>query len=339
MLQGLKHTGRQMAIVDDMVVRGKETNVRCPTTAKSWACPNDTIDVEAFMMRQLEDGDHDILEHILTRPKTNQYQKGIKNGPTVNQFGIPQDLMMEMAPGNLRTKGQKLKGIVAVTPGYGSAVRKEPTGPRFPTRNCFKDHIDVTTALGINTKHKKNPRRRQIRLKDKTELLLDGTDRALGRRKEVNDRRALQKLKDRIEILQSTIAEYKKGTKKSFDLNRVLKEHTELLHSTIATMSKEAKNRDLTKDLIREYQETIRDGGRTYNVRRGQRQKIRLADQRKRVITRAGISGKNKEVNNRRLDECFANDKHIRMGQMHHEADRWIQQPGTMPIPHGTMKG
>lgn len=338
MLQGLKTTDRQRTIVDDYVVRGKSDRAHCPNTVRQWTCPNDTIDVERMMLEQLENGEHDVLQYIRARPKTNQFQKAIHNGPTVNEYGIPADLIMEMNPGDMRTKGQKLTSIAPVSTSFGSHLRSKVVRSRPISRKCFKDHIDVGTALGVNPKHKKKPRRRMQRLKDKTELLLDGTDRTMGQRKEIDDKRALEHLQEKIEILQQTIAEYKKGTRKEMDMQHYLKEHVEILQQTMATMSKEAKGRDLTKELVREYQELVREGGRAYKVRRKQYQKIKLAEQRKRVIAESAVNGKKKQVMNRRLDECFASDQHLRMGQHFVEADRYVPRPHSMPVPRGTLK-
>jgi len=338
MLGGLKTTDRQRTVVDDYVVRGKSDRAQCPTTSRTWACPNNTISVEQLMLEQLENGKHDVLQYIRTRPKTNQHQKAIHNGPKVDAYGIPHDLIMEVNPGDMRTKGQKLTGIAPVVTGYGQRIRRDPIRPKFPSHKLFKDHIDVGTALGVNPKHKKKPRRRMQKLKDKTEVLVDGTDRTMGQRKEVDDKRSLRHLQERLEVLQHTIAEYKKGTRKEMDMVHYLKEHTEILRQTIATMSKEARGRDLTKDLVNDYQETIREGGRAYKSRRKQYQKIKLAEQRKRVVAESAIQTKKKEAMNRKLDECFASEQHLRMGQHFVEADRYVPRPHSLSVPHGAMK-
>lgn len=338
MLQGLKTTDRQRTIVDEYIVRGKSDRAACPNTSRQWTCPNDTINVEQMMLAQLENGEHDVLQYIRARPKTNRHQRSVNNGPKTNQYGIPADLIMEVNPGDMRTKGQKLESIAPVVTGFGSNVRAKVVGPKFPSQKCFKDHIDVGTALGVNPEKKKKPRRQMQRLKDKTELLMNGTDNTLGKRKHHEDKRALKHLQEKIEVLQQTIAEYKKGARKNMDMETYLKEHVEILQNTMATISKDAKGKDLTKELIKEYQQLIQEGGKSYNVRRQQYRKVKLAEQKKRVMTETAVNGKKKEAANRRLNECFANEHHLRMGQHMVAADTYMPRPNSLPIPHGTMK-
>lgn len=337
MIQGLKSTDRQRVIVDDYVVRGKETRAKCGTARKHVVCPNNTISVEQFMLERMEEGDFDMNEHILTRPKVNQHYRSAHNGPRVNDYGIPHDLIMEVDPGNLRTKGQKLEAIAPVVTRFGSRLRKDPLRPRFPAKKLFKEHIDLDVALGIRSKHKKQPRKRSVRLKDKTELVMAGGDKTLGKRKRVQDKKALHALQENIEILAHTIAQYKKDPK-GMNMKKFLQEHTEIINHTMATMSKEAKGRDLTKELLEEHTELVHTAQAEYRIRRKQLQKVKLAEQKKRMNLGVGYNGRKKEAKGRDLDECFFDDQFVNRGIGAVEAERIIPRPHSLPIPHGVMK-
>jgi len=338
MIQGLKSTKRQRVIVEDYVVRGKETNTHCPISSKQWVCPNDTIDVNRFMNEELINGNADVLEYIRTRPKTSNLQRSVHDGPSVNEFGIPHDIVMEVNPGDLRTKGQKLKSIAPVLTGVGGRhTKKGAVKSKLP--QCFKkDAIDVMTALGIDPKQRKEQKQKMQRLKDKTELLVDGSDKTLGIRKEAKDNKAIKTLKEHIELLQQAITAYKKNPKK-VDIRRFLKENTEIINNAVVNISKEAKGKDITKDILKEHAELLQVAYTAIRTHRKQQHKFKVGEQKKRINIGPAIGKSDKEARNRDLRECFKENRDVvLMNEFLTSADVIVPRPQEFHVPLGAMK-
>lgn len=338
MLQGLKTTDRQRVVVEDYVVRGKETNVHCPISSKQIVCPNDTIPVELFMNEQLLNGESDMFEYIRTRPKVGNHHKAIHNGPKVNEFGIPLDLIMEINPGDLRTKGQKLKSIAPTVAGIGNGrLKKERIQTKLP--QCFKkDSVEVATALGLDPKQRRDQKQKMQRLKDKTDLLIEGNDMTLGTRKKVTDRQALKTIRDRIELLQQALITYKKDPKK-FDIRQYLKEHTEIINRAVKNLSKEAKGRDITKDILQEHTELIHQAQIAIKTCKKQQQKVKVTEQKKRINLNATVCKSDKEAINRDLYECYKENKDVvLMNEFLTAADMIVPRPYEFHVPRGAVK-
>lgn len=338
MIQGLKSTNRQRVIVEDYVVRGKETNSHCPISSKQWACPNDTIDVNRFMNEELINGNADVLEYIRTRPKTGNLQRSVHDGPTVNEFGIPLDIIMEVNPGDLRTKGQKLKSIAPALTGVGGRhTKKGAVKTKLP--QCFKkDAVDVMTALGIDPKQRKEQKQKMQRLKDKTELMVDGSDKTLGIRKEAIDNKAIKTIKERIDLLQKAIISYRKDPK-NVDIKRFLKENTEIINRAIVNISKEAKGKDIAKEILKEHAELLQVAHIAIRTHKKQQHKVKVGEQKRRVNIGSQICKTDKDAKNRDLRECFkANRDVVLMNEFLTCADIVVPKPHEFNVPLGAMK-
>jgi hypothetical protein len=179
--------------------------------------------------------DQDMLEHVRTTKKSNA--PIVYTGPRVNQFGMSHDEFLGAISTSIR-RNQKITGLSSNIVGYGENLGKQVH--REVDKKLFRDHQDILTTFCINPTNKKSGTGPTARLCDRILYLLYDNDYSMGIRKVATDERVLTAIQEHINILYTTMIDYKKDAKMEYKMENLLRDKMIVLNDTIRELQKDA---------------------------------------------------------------------------------------------------
>jgi len=359
MIAGLKRSDWNEPIItstDQLLYRGKETQIHCGNTAATKV--HEPINIQEFLTDEQLKGNYGPDDFLRAHPKQKTLQpEGFKGRVAINEYGLRHDMALSVDNGQFSTKPKF--GCYAKT-NLAPNLKKVPTIHR-DVRDVLKNPMPLSLDTGVG--HRKPIRARKVlpdrinkmhrmrsiaqtekyqEVEPMTKLdarhLKERLDMAIAQmdfttfKKQGKKTLSRRHLRNRIQRSVETIAYYTKDPKYTLDLEKHLKENLDIMTGVIAFIKKDPKLKVEFERYLKEHRDlfanTVNTWGQVAHNR--DRDLLHILQEHNQIAITAPMLPKKKgdAVTKGVASTCYVDDRFLTFDQLDP-----VQQQAIIPRP------